>query len=82
MGLIRSELLGAEKTGPRQMGVGSHIGKELDVAIRKRADGESLVFQSRESGGGVGPAVEMVPYARYVDHLVICPKTGDGVVLE
>ena len=82
MGLIRAELLGAEKMRPRQMSVGSHIGEELDVAIRKRADGESLGFQSREAGGRVGPAVKMVPYSRYVDHLVICPETGDGVVLE
>ena len=63
MRLIRTELIGAENMGPRQMGVGSHIGEELDVAIRKRADEETLVFQSRESGGRFGPAVKIVPYS-------------------
>ena len=63
MGLIRTEFVGAEKMRPRQVGVGSHVGEELDVAIRKRADDESFGFQSRESEGRVGPAVKMVPYS-------------------
>lgn len=62
MGLVGTELLGAVDMRPRQFGMGGHIGEELGVTIRKRADDETLVFQSRESAGRLRPAFKIVPY--------------------